>query len=155
LVFTGAVIATGDGHACGIAANGKAYCWGDNKDGQLGIGSAKLSSVPVAVEGGLSFTAIYAYRRVTYAITKKGLAYCWGEGVEELTVSASQAAINVPVPIMGTEQTVFKSLSLNLAHACGLTAAGEVYCWGVNTHGQLGNGSKETTIRPTLVSPQP
>jgi alpha-tubulin suppressor-like RCC1 family protein len=150
-----ASISTGDDHACGIATNGKAYCWGDNKHGQLGIGSAKLSAVPVAVEGGLNFIAIYASRRVTYALTKKGLAYCWGWALGEVGVCAGQVAMNVPGPVFGPQdETAFKSLSLAPTHACGL-AAGEVYCWGDNAHGQLGNGSKETTYGTTLVSPQP
>jgi alpha-tubulin suppressor-like RCC1 family protein len=151
-----ASIATGDFHACGIATNGKAYCWGDNKDGELGISSAKLSAVPVAVEGRLNFIAIYASGRVTYALTKKGRAYCWGWDLGKVGVCPGQVTINVPVPIFGEkDETVFKSLWLAPTHACGLTVAGEIHCWGDNAHGQLGNGSKETTYGTTLISPQP
>jgi alpha-tubulin suppressor-like RCC1 family protein len=148
-------VSTGDGHACGVATNGRSYCWGDNASGQLGIDSAQKSPAPVAVTSDLTFKAVYAGRRVTYAITPTGRAYSWGDGIDELALSDTQAPVNVPVPVMGTDALTFKSLSLRFAHACGLTVTGELYCWGVNSHGQLGNGSKETRLRPTLVSPQP
>jgi alpha-tubulin suppressor-like RCC1 family protein len=50
-------VATGAWHSCGLAS-GAAYCWGWNGDGQLGDGSTSTRSSPVAVVGGLSFTAL-------------------------------------------------------------------------------------------------
>jgi alpha-tubulin suppressor-like RCC1 family protein len=35
----------------------------------------------------------------------------------------------------------FDSLTVGELHACGLTASGEGYCWGLNADGQLGNGA--------------
>ena len=42
-------LAAGDDYACAVLAGGSVECWGYNKDGQLGNGSVKSSSVPVAV----------------------------------------------------------------------------------------------------------
>ena len=39
-------------------------------------------------------------------------------------------------------------------HSCALLANGSVKCWGSNFYGQLGNGSNDETVRPTLVSPR-
>ncbi|HEU5220357.1 MAG TPA: hypothetical protein VFU23_16975, partial [Gemmatimonadales bacterium] len=38
------------------------------------------------------------------------------------------------------------------AHSCGVTAAGAVYCWGRNSHGELGDGTTTEHNVPTLVS---
>ena len=62
---------------------------------------------------------------------------------------------NVPAPVFGSRGLVFKSVSAGMAHACGLTSAGDVYCWGTNKYGQLGRGSKENSVRPALVPLQP
>jgi alpha-tubulin suppressor-like RCC1 family protein len=75
--------------------------------------------------------------------------------MDALSVSDDETPESVPARIFGTKTLALKALSLTFAHACGLTTSGEIFCWGVNTYGQLGNGSKEETVRPTLVSPQP
>jgi serine/threonine-protein kinase len=68
-----------------VTPAGEAYCWGSGTFGQLGTGVAPLaSSVPVAVSGGLVFTAISVGKSVdhTCAVTPDPVAYCWGRNNE-------------------------------------------------------------------------
>jgi alpha-tubulin suppressor-like RCC1 family protein len=66
-------------HTCGITPSGAAYCWGTNANGELGIGTAGNNSyTPIAVAGGLVFSAIGAGRAHTCALTPNGTVYCWG-----------------------------------------------------------------------------
>jgi alpha-tubulin suppressor-like RCC1 family protein len=72
-------LTVGNRHACGLTANGTAYCWGDHSSGALGIGgTAQLSTFPVPVAGGLTFSAISAGRFHTCGVTTSGAGYCWG-----------------------------------------------------------------------------
>ena len=76
------------GHVCAIAmpaggttdADKRAYCWGDNSNGQLGNGTTTSSLVPVAVDdcdcGATEISAGYDH---TCAIIG-GDVYCWGYG---------------------------------------------------------------------------
>ncbi|MAG36481.1 MAG: hypothetical protein CL878_09595, partial [Dehalococcoidia bacterium] len=51
-----AAIATGDDTTCGITTSGRAYCWGEDNDGEVGNGNPDTAAVgtPGAVAGGLT-----------------------------------------------------------------------------------------------------
>jgi len=46
-----ALVAPGGSHICALTVSGEAYCWGRNRDGQLGTGTADSASTPVRVAG--------------------------------------------------------------------------------------------------------
>jgi alpha-tubulin suppressor-like RCC1 family protein len=74
-------VSAGGTHACAIAANGDAYCWGGNYVGQLGNGSKTASKVPVRVSGNQSFASISAGMNHTCGVTTVGDVYCWGSNI--------------------------------------------------------------------------
>jgi len=45
------LITVGDRHVCGLAADGRAYCWGANERGQLGDGTLTARASPTVVLG--------------------------------------------------------------------------------------------------------
>ncbi len=49
--FASLGIGSGRSHSCGIATDGKTYCWGRNFEGQLGDGSRTNRSTPTLVRG--------------------------------------------------------------------------------------------------------
>jgi len=44
-----ASISGGGHHSCAITTGGKAYCWGENDNGQLGTGHTTGTDAPVLV----------------------------------------------------------------------------------------------------------
>lgn len=138
---TWASLSAGTEHTCALTPGGSAYCWGSDLAEALGDGSAHdggYSATPVAVAGGLRFTAISAAQGKTCAVTTAGKAYCWGSnangslGNGDTTVSQ----VDVPTPVVGG--LTFKSIKAGVLHVCALTSAGDVYCWGDNYSGALG-----------------
>lgn len=73
----------GKASGCGVRANGKASCWGDNSEGVLGNGSNESSRKPVPVIGDLAFSTIRMSRssnsRRACGLTVAGDVYCWGD----------------------------------------------------------------------------
>lgn len=123
------------GNACAVALGGAAYCWGDNRAGQLGNGSTVPSSIPVAVFGNLSFSSISVGRGTgtehTCGVTVGGAAYCWGTNDLGELGDGSTTSSATPVAVAGG--LAFQSISAGRfeeAVTCGVAVGGSAYCWG-------------------------
>ncbi|MBK6725438.1 MAG: hypothetical protein IPG58_19900 [Acidobacteria bacterium] len=112
---------------CGIATTGAAYCWGGNRQ-ELGSLKTTTTSVPIIVDGGLTFTALSAGTYHVCGIVTDGSAYCWGDGKSGKLGTGTNKAALTPVPVAGALK--FKSISSGWHHTCGVTTSGALYCWG-------------------------
>jgi len=158
--LTLSALAPGYSHTCGLTEAGTAYCWGNNGEGALGDGGVTYlgSTTPVAVSGGITFTALtaggYAWGSPipraldhTCGLTSTGTGYCWGSNLHGAIgdPTSAERALS-PVPISGG--LAFTALTAGVFHTCGLTAAGTAYCWGYNASGQLGDGTTSNRSSP-------
>lgn len=76
----------------------------------------------------------------TCAITSAGTVKCWGWNVDgQLGQGNTGYGSNTPLTVPNLSNVV--ALSAGNSHACALTSAGSVLCWGANDFGQLGGGS--------------
>ena len=142
--FTWASISAGSSHTCGLTdeglPEGVPYCWGDNRNGELGDGTTTGSNAPVLVSGGLTFASLSTgwQRPATCGFTNEGVAHCWGSNVWKILAHGTDPKHTTPVPVDGGHKWV--AISLSDMHACGATTSGDGYCWGVEAYGVLGNG---------------
>jgi alpha-tubulin suppressor-like RCC1 family protein/uncharacterized protein YjdB len=97
------------------------------------------ATVPVAVA--LRFAAVSSGRDFTCGVTPVGAAYCWGQNKGGSLGTGSTANRTAPGHVFQAATIRFDSVSAGGDHACGLTDAGAILCWGTNTFGQLGNNS--------------
>lgn len=87
-----------------------------------------------------------------------GALYCWGPNDDGQLGDGSTANSEVPVlaqvngPIT---QAVTGYSPIAGDFTCALTSSGEVYCWGANDTGQLGNGSSSPSLSPVRVQLPP
>ena len=140
-------IAAGQYHTCALTSVGGVQCWGQNLWGQLGnstnTDTYNPNPAPVDVPGLTGgVAAIAAGGDHTCALTDVGGVKCWGRNAEgELgnstnsgTSNANPAALDVTGLTGGAA-----AIAVGGYHACALTTAGGVKCWGYNHDGELGN----------------
>ena len=142
-------LTAGSAHTCGLAANGTAWCWGANDNGQLGNGSNNRSDQPVQVQGGLVFRELKAGNAHTCGLSAPGQAFCWGANANGQLGNVLTESQSRPAAV--SDGLVFSAIETGEVHSCGLTADGAAYCWGSGRSGQLGNGAFSDSPRPVLV----
>lgn len=138
-------ITTGAYHLCVVLDTGSVRCLGYNEFGQLGDGSTVNSSrTPVEVLGiGTDAVAVSSAGGHTCAVTRARGLKCWGANwFGRLGANSDVPFSAVPLDVYGLSSGV-RFFDGGGYHACALTEAGQVKCWGNNMFGQLGDGTTE------------
>ena len=149
--LTGIVsIAPGSRHTCALIEGGQVRCWGENWDGQLGNGSTEPSGSPISVvgiSGAIELSAGGAHNCVLLA---DGTIKCWGYNFAgEVGSPLAQAGIVVPISVPGISGAT--AVSAGGLHSCAIVAGGHVKCWGFNSYGELGDGTRTNSWNPVEV----
>jgi alpha-tubulin suppressor-like RCC1 family protein len=129
-------------------------CWGLNKDGQLGDMADEDSAVPVSTFGVIRYTSIATGDSHTCGSTDKGKVFCWGSNTKGELGNASATPSHVPFPARFNRKVVVIQMAAGAAHTCALTGENELFCWGDNRAGQVGNGKTGRQLSPTALKDQ-
>ncbi len=164
---------SGEGnHFCSLGEDGYVYCWGQNTYGQLGNNSLDNSSVPVRVVKGNSIEAdndgtflanikkISVGSSYACAVSNSGYVYCWGVNTSYQLADGTSVSKGYPARVVkgssvagDNDGTYLSNINFiatgGSGSSCAVSSAGNVYCWGANTAGQLGDNS--TSLRSTPV----
>jgi len=149
--FTQLSVAWSGNHACAIAADQTAWCWGESDQGALG-GNTNVPNkfpqgvpYPIQVSSAAKFTSITAGSRYACALDTAGKAHCWG------TTNAGAFGNGSGSGDVGG--MTLTTIEAGLETTCGIDPAGDGWCWGQNNRGQLGIGTvNASTAIPTKVS---
>jgi alpha-tubulin suppressor-like RCC1 family protein len=151
-------VAARGNHTCALAKSGSLRCWGENAEGQLGLGDTDprgddpgemgTNLPPVDLGTGQEPRALAAGWGHACALLKGGSVKCWGHGhrgqlghgdTESRGDDLGEMGDDLPATLLGTGETA-AALAAGWAHTCALSVTGEVKCWGLNYNGQLGLG---------------
>jgi alpha-tubulin suppressor-like RCC1 family protein len=143
-----AAVSAGGSRTCALTTGGTLRCWGDNPGN-----GASSTTTPVVVSGLSSgVKAVSAGGTFTCALTTAGGVRCWGAGSLGQLGNGALTPSSLPVTPTGLGSGV-AAVSSGAQHACALTTAGGVKCWGWNNYGETGDGSgASTTPEPIDVS---
>lgn len=138
-------VSAGGSHTCGITQGGTLKCWGYAYNYQLGNGSNLVKTSPQTIDNG--YSAVSAGENTTCGI-KAGIVYCWGKN---LMLTSGDITTPTAQTIGGTDP--FVSVMVGRMHICAINSNQDLYCWGGNDKGQIGDGTSHATNKssPYLV----
>ena len=164
-------ISMGGHHSCAILEDESLVCWGRNLYGQLGVGGTseqEKSPTEVYLGAGRTAKAIGLGRAPTAgikgestnpvpthscAILDNGELKCWGDNRSGQSVGGTdELERHSPGEVDLPEGRTAKAVSLGYKHTCAILDDDSLVCWGVNSNGQLGNGSNTNRNAPTPVN---
>jgi alpha-tubulin suppressor-like RCC1 family protein len=143
--LTGATqLALGGSHACALLSDRTVTCWGNDLfiSSPIPTSVAGLSDVAELTTGSVHACALFV----------NGSVSCWGDhtfgqigdGMTSLDLATP------PTPVTGLSGVT--AISAAGDHTCALLGGGTVRCWGIDDHGELGDGtSADFRASPTPV----
>ena len=130
-------------NTCALTGSGRAKCWGANfrssggRDGRSG----STVAAPVDVVGLTSGVSAIAAGGDDACAVASGTVKCWGTNTAGQLGDGTAGVRATPGDVAGlTSGTA--AVAAGGTHACALTSGGAVKCWGDNSNGQLGDGTK-------------
>ncbi|MDQ3800927.1 MAG: hypothetical protein M3384_16010, partial [Acidobacteriota bacterium] len=121
-----------------VAAQTKS--WGFNGNGELGIGNYTNAVLPQTVTTVPDATYINSGLYHTLFLKAGGSVHISGVNIYgTLGDGETQGEAPTPIPVAGMTNAV--QVATNGYHSMVLKADGTVWAWGVNTYGQIGNGT--------------
>lgn len=142
-----AMVAAGEFHTCAVKTTGKLWCWGAGASGQLGQGLAQDEASPVAVDATNNWLTVVGGVSHTCAVRSDNTLWCWGDNsLGQLGQGTIDLGVSTPVQVGSAAD--WADVVAGSGHTCGLKTDGTVYCWGMNSMGELGNGQAEDYPAP-------
>lgn len=156
-------VALGKTHSLALCTDGTLVAWGDNSNGQLGIGSWESQKIlPRAVNTGAGsalqgkrVVAIAAGISHSLALLSDGSMAAWG-----LSSIGAQIIVSTNIPVLVDTSAFpgkrFVAIAAGGYHNLALSADGVIVAWGDNSYGQLGQNSVSSWVTlPAAVNTTP
>jgi hypothetical protein len=146
-------VGVGAGHTCALQS-GNVRCWGDNTVGQLGLPQNEVVTTPPYTPSITDARALAVGWYHTCAIVSDDRhVYCWGDNSNgELGLGGTNPEYETwrwQPKELGFDNV--KLIAAGARHTCMISSTNVVWCWGLNDHGQVGDGTTETRYFPTAV----
>ncbi len=148
--------------AYAIHTDGTVSAWGYNNTGQLGLGDVTvrtnpqliptLSNVKKIVD--TSYGSTGSVNTTTCALTTSGALYCWGYNAYGQVGDYTTTQRTTPVQVATTSGTIADVVATGEQYGdvCAINTSGQLFCWGYNGYGQVGNYTTTNQLFPLQVA---
>ena len=153
-------VVAGQYHTFAVTTNGRVYAWGRNDYGQLGDGTKTNRSTPTLISftnlnelnDGETIRNVVADQEHSFAVTNTGRVYSWGRNNSGQLGDNTLVDNSNPTLILFPAGETMRNVAAGLGHSLAVTTTGQVFAWGRNAVGQLGDGTTTDRPTPTLIS---
>ena len=102
------------------------------------------------VDSAVKIKSFYSNGKTSVAISEEGDLYCWG--YNEYGQVGNKTIDNQLTPVKVLENVKEFSMSKRVGYTFGaITSNGDLYCWGYNKYGQVGDGTTTNQLTPIKV----
>ncbi|XP_063075951.1 probable E3 ubiquitin-protein ligase HERC4 [Engraulis encrasicolus] len=148
-------VACGDHHSLALTKDGQLFTWGQNSNGQLGLGKGQpstLSPQPLKSLAGIPLSQISAGGDHSFALSLSGAVFGWGKNTTGQLGLGNKNDIPEPVQVTSLNCKKTVHIACGEEHTAILTKDGLVFTCGSGRYGQLGHNSLQDELRPRLVA---
>lgn len=139
-------VAAGGAFSAARKGDGTLWVWGENADGQLGLGDFVDRSSPTQALAGVAQAAL---GRTHVVVAKSdGTVWAWGNNSNRQLGDGTTTSRSSPAQVSGLASATYVAAGATWTMA---KTAGGVYGWGENSSGQIGDGSTTDRAVPTAV----
>jgi alpha-tubulin suppressor-like RCC1 family protein len=137
-------VSVGESHSCALARDGSIRCWGE------GYLNGRTSRDPTAAAlPGTDFLATLGGAATACGVTTEGQARCWGENANGQFGNGTASGSTATPTLVGTLSAIGR-MSTGWTACATEGPARDLYCWGYNNDGQIGDG----TATPPVSTPR-
>ncbi|XP_048481969.1 probable E3 ubiquitin-protein ligase HERC2 [Plutella xylostella] len=144
---------SGDAQTLCITDDDNVWSWGDGDYGKLGRGGSEGCKLPMRIEclKGMRVVKVECGSQFSVALCQCGSVYTWGKGDYHRLGHGSYEHVRRPMRVTGMQGKPIVAIATGSLHCVACTEGGEVYTWGDNDEGQLGDGTTLAAQRPRLL----
>ena len=147
-------IACGQFHTLALTNSGDLYSFGDNTNGQLGLGStSEKENRPTLVKSlqGIPIAHISCGANHSFILSKSGAIYGFGKNIYGQLGVGDTISKNFPTHVKTLRNQCVRFISCGDDYSMFLTKDGGVFSVGLGSFGQLGHGTYNNEILPRKV----
>ncbi|KAK0097381.1 hypothetical protein PV326_002182 [Microctonus aethiopoides] len=144
---------SGDAQTLCVTDDDNVWSWGDGDYGKLGRGGSDGCKTPMKIESlaGLGVVKVECGSQFSVALTRSGAIYTWGKGDYHRLGHGTDDHVRRPRKVAALQGKKIISIATGSLHCVACSDKGEVFTWGDNDEGQLGDGTTSALQRPRLV----